>query len=371
MAIAYVEGGRLKADGRSLQEFGVNTPDLLIRWLGGAGAVSPQSPWALTPPKERERLLAAFAANGIRFVRFAPFGLRPLTFQRAFIEQRGAFLEAFDSLVASAEAFNLSLIPSLFFSQPQIPPIFGEPLGAFAQPNTRSYALFEEVIATIVPRYKGSKAIALWQFGNEQDSRLGMKVPNYSTDPKMGTPTAWSEADMTPIDYCNIVTRRFHTLVRAYDSAPVPGARVPRATSSGLQGWRYFLSQRRDWKRHIDERLYDDQTDTATVHPYPALGWHTKDNQGLMIYLAMMREELERKGKPLIVGEFGAQRSKNAPDSSGAALEDLMRQIKGAQVQLSLLWNVPVARGTDENWDAGPFAKSSQLWNAFLSGARH
>ena len=163
MAKVYVEDGRLKKNGRDVREFGVNTPDLLVRWLGSA--VSPKSPWSLTSPFAREQLFKVFADSGIHLVRFAPFGHYPLTYKASFLENESRFLDAFDKLVDSAERYQIELIPSLFFSQTQIPPIFNETLGAFAVNGTRSYDEFERVIDTIVPRYRSSKAIGYWEFG--------------------------------------------------------------------------------------------------------------------------------------------------------------------------------------------------------------
>jgi hypothetical protein len=355
MSVVYVEAGKLKVGGRAIQEFGVNTPDLLINWLGGPGAISPQAPWALTKAAARDRTLTLLRDHSLRFVRFAPFGHRPLTYKGAFIENQSAFLHALDELVASAERHEISLIPSLFFSQPQIPPVFGEPLSAFANPQSRSYEEFERVISVIVPRYKGSKAIAYWEFGNEQDTRINMRIPGYSVAPNMGTPARWTEADATDVNYCHTVTARFQSLVRHYDAQPAPGGSRPRAIASGLQGWRAFMSQRTDWAAHLKERLYDDQTETLTLHPYEVHGWHDKSYAGFAEYLERMRVDMEAQGKPVINGEFGVAQSYNIRGlDSWYLLDNVIDQIVRSGIQLSLLWNIPVSRGADKEWDRDP-----------------
>lgn len=352
MPVAYVENGRLRTEGRDLREFGVNTPDLLIAWLGGPNGSSPRAPWSLTSPAARDTLLGRLRDAGLRFIRFAPFGSRPLTFQSAFFDNRAAFLDAFDNLVASAERHDMALIPSLFFSQTQIPPIFGEPLPAFADPSSRSYETFAQVIDVIVPRYRNSHAIGYWELGNEFDIRIGMPIPDYSVDPAMGTPAHWTSADATPLDYCHKVTARFQQLVRAADSAPAPGGDKPRAIASGLQGWRWPLSRRYDWPRHLDTLLYDDQTETQTIHPYDAQGWHNRDYVGLMLYLSQLRQDLAKRGKPLIVGEFGVPLSfRNADVSSAQRLGEVIDQIDTSRAQLALIWAMPTLRGLIPDYD--------------------
>jgi len=372
MPVAYVEDGLLKVGGHAIREFGVNTPDLLIRWLNGPGSVSPRAPLVLTPTQQRDHLLRVLADNGIRFVRFAPFGNRPLTLRTAYLENRESFLGAFDSLVRSAETLKMALIPSLFFSATQIPPLFGENLPALADPQSRSYELVADITTTIVSRYKGSSAIGYWEYGNEMDGFLGIPSPKFSTAPDMGTPAAWTDDDGLPLEICHKLTKTFLDNVRVIDSEPAYRNSPPRATASGWVGWRFKLSDRRDWNSSVEERFYDDATDTLTIHPYEGLGWHDRNYTGLMIYLSMLQSKAKLRRKPLIVGEFGVSTKYQGPHSNSDELFlSVLQQVARSHVQLALLWAVHVANSTDPDWNFGPHSRNQARWHMFLNAVRN
>jgi len=365
-----VQDGLLMHCGEPLQEFGVNTPDLLLRWLYGPVTPTPGAPWPLTPAPARDALFQLLTDHGVRVVRFAPFGHTPHTYRAAFIENQSAFLDAFDQLVASAERHGVLLAPSLFFSQAQIPAVFGEPANAFADRASRSSEEFARVIATIVPRYRSSAAIGYWEFGNECDAQIDLSPPVLRTDVDMGTPGNWTNQDVVPAHYCHEVTARFQALARHFDHTPVRPGAGPRALASGNEGWRFASSRMQDWEGFVAERIHDDQTETLTIHPYESVGWFDARFCGLLPYLSFLREAARKHGRPLIVGEFSP--SAVADDAQfDKVFASLLAQIAAARIQLALVWNVPANFGTDANFDLHPRnPRRRAAWRQFLRAAQ-
>ncbi len=362
MAGFYVDRGILKYQGVAVRELGLNVPDLFMAWLANTDPT--KAPSSLTPVIYQTNYATNFdtiIAAGIRVIRFSLLGFRPLTFQKSWVEQNATFLTNLDALIASAEAKGILLIPSLCFNASQIPPYYSEHLSAIGDPTSLTYAAIQSMVEIIVNRYKGSSAIAMWEFSNENDLQVGNSgnIPNspgatpnigYSLDSSMGTPVAWTYPDDC---YTAETVLNFHRMlqsaIRRKDTAPAYQNSTPRATMSGNYGARSRVIA----KTKVDfftERLSLDVSDTLTSHQYESSSYYSGDYTGFEVFIGRMKAAAAVQKKPYIIGEFGV--ATNYTSSSRAASQQLARataSIMQAGIQLAMLWNFPAVTGTDAN----------------------
>ena len=338
MSACSIVNGYIHANGKRVREFGINCSDLFADWR--RGVITSVSPVAYTPPANYIAVMDFCAANNIRFIRFLVSAHRTKTYRVGWMEAQATFLSNMDALVAAAEERGILLVPSIFFSQPAIPPRFSEPLRAYDDPLSLTYAQIAADITAIVGRYKNSPAIGYWEYGNESDLRTDNPpaAPSYSTDTSMEQPAAWSVADgyltesTTTSGYSTIgsITKRFKDLCLVAD----PNA----LTCSGNSGWR-VNSQRADILEAMRKQLADDGTHTTSAHPYPNVGFHVSGADGLGAYMLALNKNYRLLGKPLIIGEFGFPAGTDVNGAtSTATLEKTMIEIIRADIDIAMIW---------------------------------
>lgn len=360
----YVSNGVLMHQGSPVKELGLNCPDLLLRWLANLNASL--APSAGDPLQYQTSTTAAtfdlMKSYGFRVVRFSVFGNRPLIFQRAWIEGQAAHIAALDALFDLADAKGMLLIPSLFFSPPQIPNYYGEHLKALGIGASQTRLMCKSIIENLVARYKNRASLAMWEMGNEYDGAIGnagqftgpqdaLPTNGFSLNTSLGDPAAW----VFPDDSCTVETvynfaNAFQSDVKRIDSAPAFGAKGPsRATTSGNQGYRNrAISQK--FSAFMVDRIADDKSDTLCFHTYQLWANGAYYNSDYLGYESMLRNALQyakNAGKPLILGEFGIPRNYNVGRLYSQQQQRVTAAIVGSGIQLAMLWTFPGVVGTD------------------------
>lgn len=337
MAVCAIQDGSLYANGKRVKELGINCSDLFQDWRSGKQTAL--TPVVYTTPSAYLAVFDYCFANKIRFVRFMVSAFRTKTYQVGFKDNQPTFLANLDALVLAAEQRGILLVPSLFFSIPAIPPLFGENLKSYSNPLSKTYDEMASFIKIIVNRYKNSTAIAYWEFSNESEGRatLTPSIPSYSSDATMGQPTAWTSADGWLINdrdgqsTSSLVTERFKNLCLAEDPQGI--------TCSGNIGKTFQTFVNHDYVLYAEQQLETDKTHTMSIHTYDGCGFQTTGAVGLYEFLKTIKYIYQAKNKPLIVGEFGYDVAKPVGTfTAQQAFQNQVNQIMQADIDLAMVW---------------------------------
>jgi len=141
--------------------------------------------------------------QGIPFVRFWACGFWPVDSDLYFAD-KDEWFSRMDLLVATAEAANVGLIPSLFWRTSTYPELMGEYRDAWGNPNSLTRQFMSNYVHEVVGRYKDSPAIWGWEFCNEFN--LSCDLPNW--DQGLGTeiPSLGVVGPATEVDIRNKMT---------------------------------------------------------------------------------------------------------------------------------------------------------------------
>ncbi len=266
---------------------------------------------------------------GIPFCRMIGSGYWPSE-QKLYRENPHEFFRRFDAVVRSAERHHIGLIPSLFFNEPCVPDLVGEPLSAWADPKSKTQAYMREYVRDVVGRYRHSPAIWGWEFGNEFN--LSADLPNAAEHrpqivPPLGTPATRSAQDDVNYEAIRAAFTAFARDVRRCDPDHLisTGDGFPRESA-----WH-------NWK----EKTWTTDTPAQTAAilladnpgPIDVVSVHAYENSASAIRTdaALAR----RWKKPLFVGEFGAS---GPPAKSEAQFREILKAIEDSDVPLAALW---------------------------------
>jgi hypothetical protein len=287
--------------------------------------------------------LSALAAANIPFVRFSCGGYWPSE-QRLYLENRELFLQQLDRVVQRAEQAHIGLVPSLFWHLPTVPDLVGEPMQELGNSQSKSIALIRRYTEDIVQRYNKSPAIWGWEFGNEP--ALGADLPNAQGHrppivPELGTPPIRTERDDLSSGHLHLAELAFAEAVRKFDRTRLifSGNAMPRASAwhnTGEQSWKA------DSAAQFGEILQRDNPDpmnTLTVHLYASPGiTYPAGARTIDEIIAATMQEARRAGKPLFIGEFGAERQLGTLNQQKVVFQELLTAIDRNEVPLAAFW---------------------------------
>ncbi len=351
----YVRDDVLMRDGRAFRGFGVNYFSAFSRTIRDAKDTS---------YVEGFRTLRR---HGIPVVRFMCGGFWPRDWT-LYRTDRPEYFRRLDAFVAAAEAEGIGLIPSLFWHLSTFPDLAGEPMDQLGNVESKTHALLRTYIREVVGRYKDSPAIWAWEVGNEY--ALAADLPNASKHrpkivPQLGTPKTRSERDDVTSKHVVTVLAACAKEVRKLDPhrAILSGNALPRPHA-------WHNTAERSWKADTEAQFREvllrdnpNPIDTVSVHVYPgartgAFADRKVDMGGLLKATAAAAAGA---GKPLIVGEFGVDVSKQGPAAERAAFEKLLGDVEAARPALALLW-VFDHSGQDGSWNVtADHARAYQL----------
>jgi hypothetical protein len=312
-----VQDGVLLKDGRPYRGIGINYFDCFLRVLANGTNTSYDAGFQ------------TLAAYQIPFARFCATGFWPRD-MKLYQTDRAEYFRRLDGVVRSAEKRGIGLIPSLFWHAACVPDLVGEPVGEWANPQSKTCAWMREYVREVVTRYHASPAVWAWEFGNEYS--LGANLPNAQTHrapvhPTLGTATSRSEHDDLTFDMTRKIFAEFAKAVRAHDAHRliVTGDSFPR-----LSAWH----QEREGKwTHDTKEQFQEILRKVNPDPISGIGLHAYENDDQRFAWALeIARELK---KPLFIGEFGAQRT--TPEQI-AKFHRLFKAIDGAGIPLAALW---------------------------------
>jgi hypothetical protein len=301
--------GTLRLDNRRFTGVGVNYYSAFERALDNASDTSYDAGFA------------ALGRWGVPFARLDISGYWPSK-ANLFFTNRAEYFRRLDGLVASAERHGVGLIPSLFWTTFTFPDLAGEHLDQLAVSNSVTRQKMREFTTEIVNRYKDSRAIWAWEFGNEWS--LAVDLPNGAepgllppVQPTLGTPTNRDPVrDVLATDTILPAMREFAELVRELDPGrPLStGHATPRPSQWHQDQWkRGLLAIDAAWNedspaqaREIVLRQCPDPYDLLSIHVYQ------RDTERLPLF----SDIASGAGKALFVGEFGTPPAQQADFAS-------------------------------------------------------
>lgn len=269
------------------------------------------------------------ADNGVPFARVMGTGFWPADMM-LYQQNKAEYFTLLDGVIRSAQKHGVGLILSLFWYFPAVPDLVHEPCDQWGNPAGQTHEFMRTYTREVVTRYLGSPAVWAWEFGNEYN--LDADLPNAkdllaAVLPQSGTAPARSDRDILTHEMVRTAFREFAREVRKYDPHRLisTGNSIPR-TSAWHQMHEHTWTQ--DSPEQFAEMLRGDNpdpVDAISVHIY-------RDSAGR---LPAALEAAQRAGKPLFVGEFGAQGE--GPETA-EQFHSLLRLIEDTQVPLAALW---------------------------------
>jgi hypothetical protein len=257
----------------------------------------------------------ALSRWGVPFARLDVSGYWPSK-TRMFFTNRTEYLRRLDGVVASAERHGVGLIPSLFWTTFTFPDLAGEHLDQLAVSSSVTRQKMREFATEIVNRYKDSRAIWAWEFGNEWT--LAVDLPNGAeflppTYTHLGNPATRDPVrDVLATDIILPAMLEFANLVNELDPGrPIStGHATPRSSQWHQDQWkRGLLDINSSWStdsseqaREIALRHCPDPFNLLSIHVYGS------DPERLPLFASAA----SGAGKALFAGEFGTPAGQDA-----------------------------------------------------------
>ncbi|MES2708994.1 MAG: cellulase family glycosylhydrolase [Verrucomicrobiota bacterium] len=335
-------GGGLLLEGKPWRGLGVNYYDAFARLLGD-GKIA-----------DAEAGFRALAAEKIPFIRFAACGYWPVDW-KLYQADREEYFRRFDALVKLAEKHGIGLIPSLFWHQPTISDLVGEPIQEWGNPASGTTAFMRGYTREVVLRHRDSKAVWAWEFGNEFN--LPADLPNAAEHrapviPALGTAAGRSELDdLRHADFRSALAE-FAKEVRLHDPRRliISGNAFPRPSA-----WHQMRS--RTWEKDSPEQ-WATMLDGDNPAPLPSYSGRLY-SAGDLEFLPRAAAQSAKDNKPLIIGEFGV--SGVLTDESSQQFRTQLEALDQNRIPLAALW-VFDFKGQDADWNVTSVnARAGQL----------
>jgi hypothetical protein len=339
--------GTVLKEGKPFRAVGVNYFDCFLRTLLDGNDTSYDAGFA------------TLATRGIPFVRFCASGFWPREMQ-LYLTNRAEYFRRLDGVVQSAQKHGVGLVPSLFWFYSTAPDLVGEPVGEWANPQSKTQAFMREYVREMATRYRDNPAIWLWEFGNEYS--LEASLPNASEHrppvaPELGTPKTRSERDQLTLAMVREIFAAFATEVRKYNARRmiVTGDSFPRVSA-------WHQEHEGKWTGDTPEQ-FTEMLGLVNPEPIDAISVHLYAVDESRLGQAV--QAARKLNKPLFVGEFGAPGETPVAE---AACRRQLQAIRDNEVPLSALWVFDFKSQKEFNVTASN-ARSGQL--ALVAQANH
>ena len=309
--------GVLIHDGKPFRGIGVDYFDAFYRTVTNGKATSYEAGF-----KELRK-------RQIPFCRILCGGFWPSE-QALYTQNRGEFFARLDAVVRSAERNRVGLILSMFWTPSTVPDLVGEPVSNWGNLNSKTIDYMRRYVRDVATRYRKSRAIWGWEFGNEY--ALGADLPNARDNrppvvPTLGTPNSRSANDEWRYSDLHVAYLAFAKEIRRYDRT-----RMIESGDSVLRESAWHNRSERSWKLDTAEQQ---ESLMAEINPDPidVISIHTYGNDGNRI--SAYQAWGKKVHKPLFVGEFGAE---TKDSNAKATFEKLLHAIEQMEQPFAALW---------------------------------
>jgi len=287
--------------------------------------------------------LTALARARIPFVRFMCGGFWPVE-QQLYLTNQEDYFHRLDEVVRCAETNGIGLIPSLFWNFATVPDLVGEHIDELGNTNSQSIALIRRYTEEVVRRYRASPAIWGWEFGNEHD--LECDLPNHHEHrppvwPTLGTAKARTERDELKFIQLRVAFTTFGETIRKFDPHRIilSGNAVPRPSA-----WHHLHEN--NWTADTEMQFAEmlllhnpDPMKVITVHIYhDQKAAYSGGARTISDAVGLANRTAVGTGKPLFLGEFGAQRRLGSRQQQQAIFQEFLDAVIQHRVALSAFW---------------------------------
>ncbi len=317
--LAAGPNGSVLLQGKPFRGIGVNYYDAFVRLLEG-GRI-----------REVEASFHVLASNQIPFVRFAADGYWPVNWAM-YQTNRQVYFTRLAELVKLAERHGVGLIPSLFWHQPTISDLVGEPVDQWGNPSSRTHAFMRSYVREVVTRHRDSPAIWAWEFGNEFN--LPADLPNAAehrapVHPSLGTPASRSARDDLTHAHIRTALAEFAREVRQHDPHRliISGNAFPRPSA-------WHQQHERNWQRDTPKQWLEmlAADNPPSINSLSGRLYSTNDLTALPLAMGLSR----KSGKPLFIGEFGVAGAMTEP--AQRQFHEWLSTLDVHSVPLAALW---------------------------------
>lgn len=337
----YVENGTLKKDGKEYTAMGINYFSAFYRRI-------------MQPDVKVDyaKDFAELTDYEIPFIRFMAGGFWPGE-NKLYFEEKSKYFDMIDELVEGAEKAGLGLIPSLFWFNAAVSDIADEHRNSWGDVASRTHKIMLEYTQDMVKRYKSSKAIWGWEFGNEYNLEADLpEAAKYrpGINKQLGTREIRNTKDDLTIGMVRTAQHVFAKKVREYDNDRiiVSGNGGPRHSAWHLmnKGTSWDDMDNEEQLREVLEKDSFDPIDTVSSHLYFYVYGAKATDEYLKVlnkemrfedYVRVINNIAKEMKKPLFVGEFGAS-EKDGHETAKKLFARMLKTFKETQVPLSAAW---------------------------------
>lgn len=326
--------GELLLNGKSFRGIGVNYYDAFVRLLGD-GKI-----------QDVEAGFRVLGSNQIPFIRFSADGYWPVDWG-LYQTNRQEYFARLDKVVRLGERHGIGLIPSLFWHQPTISDLVGEPVDQWGMATSRTHEFMRAYVRAVVTRYRDSPAIWAWEFGNEFN--LPADLPNAAEHRPpvhltLGTATSRSARDELTHLHIRTALTEFAREVRRHDPHRLilSGNAFPRPSA-------WHQQHERSWQQDTPEQ-WAKMLAADNPSPIASLSGRLYSTNDFAAIAPAMAES-RRLGKPLLIGEFGVPGEMTG--SNQRQFREWLDALDTYGVPLAALWVFDFA-GQAKDWSVTP-----------------
>lgn len=269
--------------------------------------------------------------------------------------KRDKFFEVVDLLLGDCRERGIRVVFPLMWNNENFADLGGHSLNeGLTNTSSPGYVKFIEYAALLLERYKNESTIALWEVGNEYDSRANLNLPqgvipgSTEGDSLRPWPVVRDGRNNYTSEELALFFARVAKSIRSIDQRHIltsgNSSELPILMSlgEGEQFWAFwskFIKRAKEYERQI--AAYHKNFDVVSLHKYPPKSVPIRWYQ----YIA------ETVGKPLMIGELGVdsrwvngslEGGDYSTPSSLVDLESKLADVVRLGVPMTLVWNFSV-----------------------------